>query len=50
METAASVYSVGTSPEQAITTSGEAPRSLLAHRQTPMPALQCSTEASIVNH
>ena len=37
--TAASVSSVGTSPAQAITTSGSPPSSLLAHRQMPMPAV-----------
>ena len=41
--TAASVSSVGTSPPQAITTSGSPPRSLLAHSQMPMPAVQCLT-------
>ena len=43
MSTAASVSSVGTSPQQAITTSGSPPRSLLAHSQMPMPAVQCLT-------
>ena len=35
--TAARVSSVGTSPQQAITTSGSPPLSLLAHSQMPMP-------------
>ena len=35
--TAASVSSVGVSPQQAITTSGSCPASLLAHGQMPMP-------------
>ncbi len=43
METAASVSSVGTSPQHAMTTSGAAPWSLLAHCQMPMPAVQCLT-------
>ena len=50
METAASVSSVGTSPQQAMTTSGERPRSLLAQDQMPMPSVQCFTAASIVSH
>ena len=41
--TAASISSVGTSPAQAITTSGSAPWSLLAHSQMPRPAVQCLT-------
>ena len=36
--TAARVSRVGTSPQQAITTSGSEPRSLLAHSQIPSPA------------
>src|SRR5271166_3621264 len=36
METAASVSSVGTSPQQAMTTSGARPWSLLAHGQIPV--------------
>ena len=39
--TAARVSSVGTSPQQAITTSGSPPWSLLAHSQMPSPAVQC---------
>src|ERR1039457_1073303 len=39
METAASVSSVGTSPQQAMTTSGATPWSLLAHCQMPMPSV-----------
>src|SRR5438270_9394655 len=35
--TAASVSKVGTSPQQAITTSGSPPWSLLAHSQIPSP-------------
>src|SRR5512135_2654775 len=38
--TAARVSSVGTSPQQTITTSGSPPWSLLAHSQMPMPAAQ----------
>ena len=34
---------MGTSPQQAMTTSGSPPRSLLAHSQMPMPAVQCLT-------
>jgi hypothetical protein len=41
MSTAARVSSVGTSPQQAMTTSGSPPRSLLAHSQIPIPAVQC---------
>src|SRR6516165_11388571 len=37
--TAASVSKVGTSPAQAITTSGSTPRSLLAHSQMPRPSV-----------
>ena len=48
--TAASVSSVGTSPQHAITTSGSPPRSLLAHSQMPSPASQCLTASSIVSH
>ena len=48
--TAASVSSVGTSPAQAMTTSGSLPRSLLAHSQIPIPAVQCLTAWSIVSH
>ena len=48
--TAASVSSVGTSPAQAITTSGSLPRSLLAHSQMPIPAVQCLTAASMSSH
>ena len=40
-DVAARVSSVGTSPAQAITTSGSPPQSLLAHSQIPMPAVQC---------
>src|ERR1051325_2334174 len=38
---AARVSSVGTSPAQAMTTSGSASWSLLAHRPMPAPAVQC---------
>ena len=48
--TAASVSSVGTSPQQAITTSGSLPRSLLAHSQMPMPAVQCLIACSMLSH
>ena len=48
--TAASVSNVGTSPQQAITTSGSPPRSLLAHSQMPSPASQCLSASSIVSH
>jgi len=47
---AASVSSVGTSPHQAMTTSGATARLLLAHCQMPMPSVQCLTAASIVSH
>jgi len=50
METAASVSSVGTSPQQAITTSGALPWSLLAHYQMPAPSAQCFAAASMVSH
>jgi len=49
METAASVSRVGTSPQQAMTTSGTTPWSLLAHCQMPMPWMQWLTAASIVS-
>src|SRR5262245_41033766 len=48
--TAANVSSVGTSPQQAMTTSGSEPLSLEAHSQIPMPAVQCLTAWSIVSH
>ena len=48
--TAASVSRVGTSPAQAITTSGSLPRSLLAHSQMPIPAVQCLMPASMSSH
>ncbi len=38
--------SVATSPAQAITTSGSAPESLLAHSQIPIPFAQCVIAAS----
>src|SRR6266436_1340619 len=50
MSTAASVSSVGTSPQHAITTSGSLPLSLLAHSQMPRPAVQCSIACSMVSH
>jgi len=37
MDTAANISSVGVSPQQAMTTSGSAPWSLLAHCQMPIP-------------
>ena len=48
--TAARVSSVGTSPQQAMTTSGSLPWSLLAQSQMPMPAVQCLIAWSIVSH
>ena len=48
--TAARVSSVGTSPQQAITTSGSAPWSLLAQSQMPTPAVQCAMAASMSSH
>src|SRR5438477_12610992 len=44
--TAASVSSVGTSPAQAITTSGSLSRSVLAQDQIPSPVVQCATARS----
>src|SRR5205823_14870475 len=44
IDTAASVSSVGTSPAQAITSSGSLPRSLLAQSHTLMPLVQRSEE------
>ena len=41
------ISSVGTSPAQAMTTSGSLPISLLAHSQMPMPDVQCLIAASI---
>ena len=48
MSTAARVSIVGTSPAQAITTSGSCPASLLAHGHSPAPAAQCRTAASMI--
>ena len=48
--TAARVSIVGTSPQQAITTPGSLPLSLLAHSQMPMPAVQCLMAASMSSH
>src|ERR1035437_5168048 len=48
--TAASASRVGTSPAQAITTSGSPPSSLLAHFQMPIPAVQCLIAASMSSH
>jgi hypothetical protein len=48
--TAASVSSVGTSPQQAMTTSGSPPSSLLAHSQMPSPAVQCLIASSMSSH
>src|SRR5947208_2291201 len=48
--TAARVSRVGTSPQHTITTSGSPPRSLLAHGQMPMPAVQCLMAASMSSH
>jgi len=39
---AARISSVGVSPQQAMTTSGSAPWSLLAHSQMPIPSVQCN--------
>ena len=41
---------VGTSPQQAMTTSGLPSWSLLAHSQMPMPAEQCLMAASMSSH
>ena len=38
------------SPQQAITTSGSTPWSLLAHSQMPMPAVQCIDRRVHVSH
>ena len=48
--TAAMISSVGVSPQQAITTSGSSPQSLLAHSQIPIPCVQCLTACSMVSH
>jgi hypothetical protein len=48
--TSASVSSVGTSPEQAMTTSGSPPWSMLAQSQGPLPAGQCRIACSMVSH
>src|SRR5262249_4164386 len=48
--TAARVSSVGTSPQQASTTSGSPPLSLLAHSQMPRPRVQCLMAWSMVSH
>ena len=45
--TAASVSSVGMSPQQAITTSGLPSASLLAHSQMPRPRVQCRMASGI---
>ena len=45
---AASASSVGTSPQEAITTSGSTPSSLLARFQMPMPLAQWMTASSMV--
>ena len=47
---AARVSSVGVSPQHAITRSGSAFWSLLAHSQTLIPCVQCLTACSIVSH
>src|ERR1017187_5445638 len=46
IDTAASVSRVGTSPAHAMTKSGSAWLSLLAHCQIPTPSVQCLTAAS----
>ena len=48
--TAASVSSVGVSPQQAMTMSGSSPASLEAQSQMPTPWVQCLTACSIVSH
>jgi hypothetical protein len=48
MATAASDSSVGTSPHEAMTTSGSTPSSLLARRQIPIPLAQCVIASSMV--
>ena len=48
MAVAASDSAVGTSPQQAMTTSGSEPWSLLAKRQMPMPLAQWTTASSMV--
>ena len=50
IETAARISSVGVSPQQAMTTSGSASWSLLAHCQMPIPSVQCTTAACMVSH
>ena len=50
MVTAASVSSVGVSPQQAMTMSGSAFWSLEAQPQMPTPWVQCLTACSIVSH
>src|SRR5678815_5938028 len=49
-DTAANVSIVGTSPQQAITTSGSLFLSLLAHSQIPIPAVQWVIASSISSH
>ena len=50
IDTAARTSSVGVSPQQAITTSGSASWSLLAHCQMPMPSVQWMAASSMVSH
>ena len=47
IDAAASVSSVGTSPQQASTTSGSAPSSFDAQSQIPIPRVQWTTASSI---
>ena len=49
-ETAASVSTVGTSPQQAITTSGAPSVSVDAHSQIPAPRVQWMTASSMHSH
>ena len=48
MAIAARASTVGTSPQEAMTTSGSWPSSLLARRQMPMPLAQCTIASSMV--
>ena len=50
MATAAMVSRAGTSPQQAITTSGECSPSFPAHSQIPMPAARCRLAALMLRY
>jgi len=50
MEVAAKTSRVGVSPQQAMTTSGSEPWSLLAQSQMPIPSVQCTTASSMLSH